>query len=299
MEFFEYVRIPQYIIQLVRQLVYGGAAAGISLEELYILLAAAGGAYLFCLILGGLSLYVMAERAGVKHSWLGFIPFANTYYASKVAGEVSFFGRKMKHAGLFAMLAEIVYCVLEACSLIGSALLANPSYFETNYTGGSSSLILDLTTVPAGLRWLISGSTWFAVLALVANLVMLVLLCALYTGLYRKYSPRNAFLMTVVSVILPVRAFVLFSVRNNPAINYDEYMTERFKEAMRSVGMEFKEGTPTENPFENMAENPPESPFSEFDDSSESPFSSPFDIFGAPFGPDSNGDDHSNDDESQ
>ena len=95
MEFFEYLRIPQYLVQFFRS-----EAGGISLNELYIMLGVAGGAMLVCLILGGLALYVMAERAGVKHSWLGFIPFANTYYAGKIAGETPFFGRKMKRAGL-------------------------------------------------------------------------------------------------------------------------------------------------------------------------------------------------------
>ena len=249
--------------------------------------------------MGGLSLYEMAERSGVKHSWLGFLPFVNTYYAGKVAGEVHFFGKKMKRAGLYAMLAEIVYCLLEACSITASALLANPAYFETSYVGGSASLNLDLASVPAGLRWLISGSTWFAILALVCNLVMLVLLCALYTGLYRKYSPRNAFGLTVVSVILPVRAFALFAIRNNVPVDYDEYMKERFRQAMRSVGMDFHEGnptgTPTGNPFEGM--KPPESPFSEFDDPPTDP---PFDMpFRSPFGSDSDSDDHSNNDNSQ
>ena len=299
MEFFEYVRIPQYIIQLLRQFIDTSSTAGISLEEFYILLAVAGGAYLFCLILGGLSLYEMAERAGIKHSWLGFLPFVNTYYAGKVAGETSFFGRKMKRAGLYAMLAEIVYCVLEGCSLVASALLSNPAYFETNIIGGSSTLIQDIANVPVGLRWLVSGSTWFAILALIFNLVMLVLLVALYMGLYRKYSPRNSFWMTIVSVLLPVRAFVLFSVRNTPAIDYDEYMAERFKDAMRSMGVEIQEGKPTD-PFEGMT--PPESPFSEFDDPSEppsdAPFSSPFDIFGAPFGSNTDRDDHDGHDDS-
>ena len=44
MEFFEYIRIPQYFIQIIRQMAYGSGAGGISLEDLYILFAVAGGA---------------------------------------------------------------------------------------------------------------------------------------------------------------------------------------------------------------------------------------------------------------
>ena len=121
MEYFGYLRIPQYILQFTR-----GASGGISLGEMYILLGVAGALYLISLVLGGLALYVMAERAGVKHSWLGFIPFANTYYAGKVAGESPFLGKRMKRSGLYAMIAEMVYVAIEIMSLLSSILLASP-----------------------------------------------------------------------------------------------------------------------------------------------------------------------------
>ena len=281
MEYFEFLQIPQYIMQFLR----GGASGGISLYELYILFAVAGGAYLVCLLLGGLALFTMAERAGVKHSWLGFIPFANTYYAGKVAGETPFFGRNMKRAGLYAMLAEIVYSLLEICSLIASVLLSNPAYYETNYIENSATLIFDVERVPAGLQWMVSGANWFAILGIVANLVMLVLMCAVYNGLFRKYSPKNAFVLTVVSVLLPVRAFVLFAVRNNTPVDYGEYMKERFEQVMRSAGVEFKGERTADNPFSDF-ENKPSSPFSEFDDPVDDPFGDSF----APDGDRSDGD---------
>ena len=280
MEYFRFVAIPQYVMQFLR-----GVNGGISLDELYILLAVAGGAYLFCLILGGLALYVMAERAGIKHSWLGFVPFANTYYAGKIAGETPFFGKKMKRAGLYAMLAEIIYVALEVCSLIASIIISNPGYYETNYSEGAATLTLNLQSIPMGLRWLVSGSTWFTVLGLLANLIMLVLMCAVYMGLFRKYSPRRSFLFTVISVLLPVKAFTLFAVRNNAPVDYGEYMQKRFEDAMRSAGVEIKHGEEP-SPFQDFeARN--SSPFEEFEDS---PFDSPFDRKDDPSDDTDNGD---------
>ncbi len=269
MEFFSYLRIPQYLIQFFRS-----GAGGISLDELYILFGVAGGATLVCLMLGGLALYTMAERAGVKHSWLGFLPFANTYYAGKVAGEVSFFGKKMKRAGLYAMIGEIVYAVFEIFSLVASVLLSNPAYYETNYLeGGGASLVFNPESVPAGLRWMSGASFWFSILALVAELVMIVFLCAVYNGLYRKYSPRNAYIMTVFSVILPFRAFFLFAVRNNTPVDFNEYMKKRLEQAMRSAGVNVSvDEKKPEDPFSDFADPAAKapSPFSEFDDPSSS-----------------------------
>lgn len=264
MEFFEYLRIPQYVIQFMRN------GSGISLGELYILLGVAGGAYFVCLVLGGLALFTMAERAGVKHSWLGFLPFANTYYAGKVAGESPFFGKKMKRAGLYAMIAEIVYFALETVSLVSNILLSNPAYYETNYLeGGGATLTLNRASVPKGLLGLSDASVYISVLSLIASLVMIVFLCAVYNALYRKYSPRNAYVLTVFSVILPIRAFLLFAVRNNAPVDFNDYMKRRIEEAMKTAGVQVETGK-SEEPFSDFAGKPsspsPSSPFSEFDD---------------------------------
>lgn len=289
MEFFEYLRIPQYIMQFVRN------GSGISLGELYILLGVAGGAYFICLILGGLALFTMAERAGLKHSWLGFLPFANTYYAGKVAGESPFFGKKMKRSGLYAMIAEIVYSALEILSLVSNILLSNPAYYETNYLeGGGATLTLNRASVPQGLLGLSDASIWISVLSLIASLVMIVFLCAVYNGLYRKYSPRNAYAMTVFSVILPIRAFLMFAVRNNTPVDFNEYMKKRIEQAMQSAGVHVETKEP-EDPFSDFAGKPaspssPSSPFSEFDDAPSVPDASD----GEPAAPSSDESDGSN-----
>ena len=275
MEYFGFLRIPQYVLQFTR-----GASGGISLAEMYVLLGVAGAAYLICLVLGGLALYVMAERAGVKHSWLGFIPFANTYYAGKVAGESPFLGKRMQRSGLYAMIGEIFYVALEVMSLVSSILLASPKYYETVYMdGGASSLVFNLESVPKGLQWMAGASTWFSILSIVANLFMIVFLCAVYNSLFRKYSPKGAYLMTVFSVLLPVRAFLLFAVRNKEPVDFDEYMKERIERAMQAAGMDMPvHEVKPDDPFSDFSDKNTPSPFSEFDDppSSPDPFSDPF-----------------------
>lgn len=268
MEFFEFLRIPQVAMQFIRGGVTGG---GITLGELYVLLGVAGGIYFVSLVLGGLALYNMAERAGIKHSWLGFIPFAHTYFAGKVAGEAPFFGRKMKRAGLYAMIAEFVYCAFEVLNLVTSILLSSTAYYETTYIGDNAVLTLNPENVPPALLGLQSASIWFSVLGMVANLVMIVFFCAVYNALYRKYSPKNPFLMTVFSVIFPVRTFLTFAVRDNEPVDYNEYMQRRLEQMMRQTGRFTggENGTP-QDPFTDFAPqnrpSAPDSPFSEFDD---------------------------------
>ncbi len=262
MEFFEYLTIPQIIIQLFRN------GSGITLEELYILMGVAGGCYLVCLIFGGLALFAMAERAGIKHSWLGFLPFVNTYYAGKIAGETSCFGHKMKRAGLYAMLAEIVYATLEILYLVSNALLADPAYYETTF-GETTEINFIAGNVPAGLLWMSNASVWFSTLGMIANLVMILFFCIVYNTLFRKYSPQRSYVLTVFAVLLPVRAFLLFAVRNRVPVDYAAYMQERLERMMRQSGFPVN-GIPrgtNEDPFEEFPTRRPDpSPFEEFND---------------------------------
>ena len=73
----------------------------------------------FCalFILQGIGLFTMAKRRKMQKKWLAFIPFANVYYMGKLVGECGFFGHKMKNAGLYAMIAQIV-SVLFSCAYI-------------------------------------------------------------------------------------------------------------------------------------------------------------------------------------
>ncbi len=259
MEFFNWLSVPQYVLQY--------AFGGISISQIYICLGVAGALYFICLMLGGLGLYTMGTRAGVKHAWLAFLPFANTYYTGKIAGDTRFFGAKMKRAGLYAMIVEIVYVGLEVLSLVISFTLSNPAFYETQVVGDQYRRTL--ANVPPQYAWMVSGMTWVPLLSTFVFLALAVFLCAVYNALYRKYYARSPFLMTILSVLLPVRGFILFAVRKNKPVDYEELMRKRMEQVMRQSGMPGY-GTPTansgEDPFTEYKERKGESsPFSEFD----------------------------------
>ena len=63
-----------------------------------------GALWLITFILQGIGLYKMAKKVNAKRKNLAFIPFAYTLLVEELAGEISFFGRKVKHLGLWAMI---------------------------------------------------------------------------------------------------------------------------------------------------------------------------------------------------
>ena len=116
MEFFSWLGFAQTITQFIPSITEDMTVVDIAAQmllEFFICIGAAAGIFLITLILGGVALNTMAKRQGKKGSALAYLPFANTYVAGKLAGEATFFGQKMKRAGLYAMLSEIVYAVLE------------------------------------------------------------------------------------------------------------------------------------------------------------------------------------------
>lgn len=204
-------------------------------EQLGILISAgcAAGFYVVCLVFGGLGMYKMSKNAGIGHRFWAFAPFANTYYAGKIAGEANFFGQKMKRTGLYAMLSELAYFGLTVAYYVCYFLLL-PYYTEEMVTNsGYTRYVLRSENVPFGMEWMIVGMDVFMILSYLAMIMQVVFFCVLFTALYRKYYARSPFPMTFLSAVLPFRAFVLFAVRNNTPANYDEFVRARMEEMRR------------------------------------------------------------------
>ncbi len=195
----------------------------------------AAGLYIFCLIFGGIGLYSMAKRAGLKHKWLAFVPFANTYYAGTVAGEAYFFGQKMKREGLYAMLAEIVYVGLNVFVLVINFLTYNPNYLYLDTSSYDYPVwSIDSSRFPVSLAWLPTAKIWSDPLSYLSEIVMIVFFFVVYNALFRKYYARGPMMMAFLSAIFPFRAFTLFAVRNNAPVDYNAYMKRKMEETMRS-----------------------------------------------------------------
>lgn len=250
-----------------------------SLKVFIIIVAAAFAAYLICLVFGGIGLRAMAKRQGIKGSWLGFVPFANTYYTGKLAGDGYFFGQRLKRAGLYAMLSEILYLVMNALYWM-TVICLSPYYVEY---GTEDMVQWGYEEVPEALQWMQTGQWIFQMFVMLLSLVMVVFMAVLYLSLFRKYYARSPILLTFFSVIFPFRAFTVFAVRNNTPVDYGDYMRRRQEELYRQsrpmngsgpYGMPY--GTPydsgRDDPFGGdfgsspKDKNQPEDPFSEFDE---------------------------------
>lgn len=259
--------LKQRGIEALVQSMYIGVYVGVAL-------------FLLELILGGIGIYKIAKKAGIARPYLGFVPFVNTWYAGKIAGEARFFGQKMKRAGLYAMIAEIIYASLVGFFTVLRFLIMKPEYFsvKSDMVNGSSILQVDMdvSLIPEKYRWMYACCEYGSSASNLLWFLVIVFFMVTYIAFFRKYYAKNPVIMALLCSFLPFRGFVLFAVRNNPPVDYNDYMRRRAEEYARRTYGDY--GGNRRNYGDEQSNEPPqEDPFSEFgkdnNDSDGGPFS--------------------------
>lgn len=225
-----------------------------------------------------IGLFIMAKKQNLKTKWLAFIPFANIMLMGKLAGECSFFGQKMKRAGLYTMLAQLIATVL----LVATVFAENYLYFKHGEPLEESWLAMQWSGLVGFDRFLSEYLVYSVFVVLMLELIYKVLSLVLVIGLCKKYSPSNYLLLSFLVLLIPEARFILvFILRKRKAVDYGEYIKAKQEEFIRRHQQYYNTyGNPyTRNPYGNpygnpYAQNPynpqpqqpqkPEDPFSEF-----------------------------------
>ncbi len=256
-----------------------------TLVFLFLSLLIGAGIWLSLFILQGIGLYKMAKSQGLKQKFLVFVPFASIYYVGKITGGCRFFNHKMKHAGTYALVAQLLAALCSFAMLAAEFYLymvhGEPQwrdYIEGMYTYS----IPYWPTATSGLGGLASwyfenGEMFIYLFGLIYDILMLVLVIALF----KKYAPKNHIPFALLSIFVPVaRYIVIFVLRNRQPVDYDQYMRAKREAYIRQQQQRYGQyGNPYGNPYNNPYSNPyggqgqsrpndsskaPEDPFEEF-----------------------------------
>ncbi len=236
--------------------------------------------WLALFILQGIGIYTMAKNRKMRKKWLAFVPFANVYYVGKLTGPCDVFGQKMKRAGLYTMIAEILTTVFVFLALAARIYLYTTCGLpQVDEFGGEQwTGLIGFALVCA--RFLTLSSYLLSIFQLVYEILLFILLL----GLYKRYVPRNYFALGMLTLFVPISRFIiLFVIRNRECIDYEAYMRARREAYMRSRqqyngyggyngynGYNNSYGNPYNNPYQPNGQNPysapqkPEEPFAEF-----------------------------------
>ncbi len=226
-------------------------------------------------ILQGIGLFVMAKKRGMKRKWMAFVPFVNIYYMGKLAEECSFFGHKMKNAGVYAMVAQILATMMALAFVLAECYL----YYNHGAPQRENTLMTPYWPGLSGFSLTVSkfydyGGYVLPIFSLITQLLLLILTMALY----KKYTPKNYRLWAMIVFFMPVARFVIiFCMRNRQAVDYEAYIQKRREEFARRqqeyyntrggrppYGSPYGMGGYQGNPTPPSEPKPDDEPFGEF-----------------------------------
>ena len=224
-------------------------------------------------ILLGIGLFTMAKKREIGKKWLAFVPFARYLLMGKLIGEVRFFGKKTAKLGLItclillgANLVTLIITLLSYCSVVELFLRE----------GGVNITMIEEGMVIEGIKggvsyprkWVYILTNVLDMISLFTDIASLIALVTIYVELFKRYAPDHYLLYAILSIIVGIEGIMVFIVRNKPAVNYGEYMKEKFIK-MQGGFMNMQRNAP-EDPFKEYArkgEYDPGDPFGEFSQS--------------------------------
>ncbi len=180
-------------------------------------------AWLVFFILQGIGIYRMAANRGIKKKALAFVPFANIWYMGKIAGTCSFYGQKIKRAGLYTMLIEIVSTVISVLSILAYGyMLVKLNGTDVVVSGGGFDGVV------------VSFYNLSSYLLLILSVAYSFLMGILMMGVYKHYVPANYTMLGFLTLLCPpARYIIVFVLRKRKAIDYEAYVKARHEEYIR------------------------------------------------------------------
>lgn len=234
-------------------------------------LAIGGVLWLAVFLLEGIGVSTMAKNRGIQNRLLAFIPFANIWYIGKLAGECQFFGQKLKRAGMYAMIAQIILFVLTL------ATISAEIYLWTMHGAPTMGTELGAAYWPGLSGFSLTVSKFYELsdyLMSIFQLICEILLLILFMSLYKKYQPKNYFALSMLTLFVPVsRYFIVFALRKRKAVDFEAYERARREAYIRRRQQYYNPYQPpygggyNQNPYgQNAGQASPkkEEPFSEF-----------------------------------
>lgn len=240
-------------------------------------------------VLQGIGLWTMAKKKGFKKPLLAFVPFANLLLIDKLAGECEFFGHKIKRGGMYAMIAQITVATIGFLLIVVQAILFT-KYADCLEYNSSTGTFFWITSDRLGMFLNSFYSSWGMHLYSITGLGYELLILVLMLSLLKRYTAKNYMMLSILQLLVPsARYIIIFVVRNNKAVDYNDYQRARYASYTHRTGYGNPYnpygnpyGNPFGNPYGNQGQNQngnsnssnqgQQNPFDEFGSKDEDPF---------------------------
>lgn len=243
----EFIELAGFILQFSYP--YAKTVYGFSIDA-YIALIVAGGVFLALHACKAAALFIMAKKQGKKKLlWCAFLPFANTFLIGELGGEVKFGNLRLKHVGIVAMLAELVFvaCRGFVLGVYAYAFQNGRTWFEFEENmigwGFNEGVLTD------GMYTALNACE---IAGYILSFVVIIAFIFVNIGIFRKYAPDSYIWMVVLCALLPpVEGILLLVFARRTPVDYEKYMRERI-EAIRRRQAQYG----TYGPYGPYGQNP-------------------------------------------
>ena len=224
----EFIELAGFILQFSYP--YAKTVYGFSIPA-YIALIVAGGIFLALHACKAAALFIMAKKQGKKKLlWCAFLPFANTFLIGELGGEVKFGNLRLKHVGVVAMLAELVFVACRGFVL---------GYYAYAFHNGFTYFEVENNMIGWGFNEGVLTDGMYTALnaceiaGYILSFVVIIAFIFVNIGIFRKYAPDSYIWMVVLCALLPpVEGILLLVFARRTPVDYEKYMRERI-EAIR------------------------------------------------------------------
>ena len=201
--------------------------------------------YAFVFAFKAVGLFVMAKRAGrQKLLWCAFVPFASTFLLGELAGDIRVGNGRLRHIGLYALIAEILLCVCYGIQNFTQMYIFSQGrgvlYNILTEAGSNGGTILSLEYTAALADGIVKMMDVAYILEYVLLILYTVVAVFMFIAFFKRYSPASYVWMVILCAVVPVAtAFLVFAYRNRVPVDYDKLMAARAEHYRRMQASQY------------------------------------------------------------
>lgn len=212
----------------------GGIVAGAILGSLFSMAFS-----LAFYVLQSLGLYTIADRRGIKHSWLAWLPIANTWILGSIADQYQYVAKGQIRSRRKVLLGINIAMAVLTVVLIGSYISVIARLISNALRMGQVSEKMLEELLMTQLLSMLGICCVMLILAVIATVFQYIA----YYNLFASCNPKYEALFTVLGILFPVTLpFFVFACRNK-----DLGMPPR-----KTAARQFPEQPVTETPKEDF-----------------------------------------------
>ncbi len=156
-------------------------------------------------IFNALGLYQISKRRGYKNAWLAFIPVVNSFVLGGIADNINACYMKKSNHRIWLIVLQLINCALYF-AYIGVLFSFMVKVIQQAIYYGAQPQYSDVA--PIMLMGLLMG---------LVSIALLVFTCICWYKIFADYSPNNATLFLILSILFGIAPFFIFAIRNKPS----------------------------------------------------------------------------------